>query len=163
MRIGLLRFGMLALALALADCASSGGAAVTDSYWRTEIGRVSPSMLQGAIDKVFRKHAIVLRRSQFQSGAREIWFETEWTSRQIMATEEGVGVTAARNRLVLRGYRLEAQWDGDSVYRLVWQLENEVTSAASPDWHPAPLPDEVRDRYRPVLSDLELELRSGLR
>lgn len=131
---------------------------VSESYWRTDIGRVTRSTLNSAVDKVFRKHSIELRREQSEVGDREIRFETVWTSRQVMATEEGTGVTGARTRIVING----SQVDG-GLYRVWWQVENEVTSAANADWHPGPLPNEVREQYRPVLSDLELEVRTGIR
>ncbi len=115
------------------------------------------------MDKVFRKHSIEMRREQAEMGDREIRFESVWKARQVMATEEGAGVTGARSRIVINGSLLDLQSGGDGIYRVWWQVENEVTSVANADWHRGPLPDQVREQYRPVLSDLELEVRTGIR
>lgn len=104
-----------------------------------------------------------LRRAQSDPGDRELRYESVWASRQVMATEEGAGVTGARNRIVLLATPLEVQFSGERLYRVRWEVENEVTSAQNPDWHVGPMATEVRSRFRPVFSDLELELRTGIR
>lgn len=144
-------------------CASSGGTSLSDSYWRVDMGRTTQAALHGALDKVFSKHAVVVRREQSVPGDRQLRFETEWVSRQVLATEQGAGVTDARNRIVLVANQLDMQWSGASVYRLRWQVENEVVSGGNSDWHPAVLPNEVRDTYRPVFTDLETEIRIASR
>lgn len=153
----------LVAVLALAGCASGGGTTLSDSYWRVDMGRTTRAALHAALDKVFTKHAVVVRREQSVPGDRQLRFETEWVRRQVLATEEGAGVTGARNRIVLVASQLEMQWNGASVYRLRWQVENEVATATVPEWHAAPFPDEVEDTYRPVFSDLELEIRTAAR
>lgn len=147
------------VALAVAGCASGSGSAFSDSYWRVEMGQTTDGALRAALDKVFRKHAVVVRREQAQPGDRELRFETEWVLRDVLATEEGAGATGARNRIVI----VARQGVGAGVYRLRWQVENEVTTAAVPEWHAGPLPQEVREQYRPVFSDLELEIRTAER
>lgn len=153
-------FALVALvALSVVGCASGGGSTVADSYWRVEMGQTTQGALSTALDKVFRKHAVVVRRAQAAPGDRELRYETEWVLRDLLATEEGVGTTGARNRIII----VARQGSGAGIYRLRWQLENEVTTAAVPDWHAGPLPEEVRERYRPVFSDLELEVRTAQR
>jgi len=136
---------------------------VSDARWREEMGRSTQPTLHAAVDKVFRKHAVELRRTQSIAGDRELRYESVWVSREVMVTEEDAGVTGARNRIIVTATPLEAQFDGDRVYRVRWQVENEVRSTENPDWHVGPMAMEVRSRFRPVYSDLELELRTGIR
>lgn len=145
--------------LAVAGCASGGASTALDSYWRVEMGQTTPGALRAALDKVFRKHAVVVRREQGAAGDREIRFETEWELRDRLATEEGAGATGARNRIVI----VARQGAGAGVYRVRWQVENQLTTAAVPEWHAAPMPEELRERYQPVFSDLQLEIRTAER
>lgn len=158
-KTGWSRVLLAAVVLAVAGCASGGGPTVSDSYWRVEMGQTTDGALRAALDKVFRKHAVVVRREQAAPGDRELRFETEWVLRDLLATEEGAGATGARNRIVI----VARQGAGAGLYRLRWQVENEVTTAVVPEWHAGPLPEEVREQYRPVFSDLELEIRTAER
>ena len=68
----------------------------------------------------------------------------------------------ARNRILLKGRRLESTMGGAGVYRITWEVENEVTSVDVEGWHPDALPGQVVEEFRPVYSDLMLEVRTGL-
>lgn len=124
------------------------------------MGRLTQSTLQVGISKIFQKYAVRVGRQE--SSARDLYYESVWEPREVMATEEVNGVTSARNRVVLRGRRVQSDMGG-SVYRVTWELQNEVTSTTAPDWHPGVVPEEVKEHYRPMFSDLVLETRTGVR
>ena len=91
-------------------------------------------------------------------------YESQWMPRAPTPAEAAEGVTAARNRVMIRGRRIEGELDMvSSVYRVTFEVNNEVRSALLPDWHPGPMPDAPMERFRRVLSDMNLELRTGVR
>lgn len=150
------------MVVALLGCATGSSSLLSDARWREDLGRSTRSTLATAVEKVFRKHAVELRRSP-SVGERELRYETVWVDRQVTAAEEGAGVTRARNRIVLVGTPMDAQFSGGRVYRVRWQVENEITSVKDSNWHMGPMVAEVQTRLQPVFSDLEMELRTGLR
>ncbi len=152
--------GGVLLSLSAAGCASGGVSSRSADLWREDMGRVTRATLEAGLDKIVRKHALQIARTQGSS--REFYYETVWTRREVLADEEVRGVTHARNRIVLRGYRLESTMAGAGVYRITWELQNEVTTAGVEGWHPDVVPDQVIEDFRPVYSDLMLEVRTGL-
>ena len=147
---------LLLLCVVALGCASGGGVASrSQQHWREDIGRVTRGTLERGLEKIVLKHALQMNRTE--AGGREIYYETQWMTREVLASEQARGVTNARNRIVLTG-RQSMQ-----VYRVTWELQNEVTSVSADGWHPDVLPPEVIERFRPIYSDLMLEVRTGIR
>jgi hypothetical protein len=119
------------------------------------MGRVTRGTLEQGLEKIVLKHALQMNRTEARG--RELHYETVWMTRGVLPSEEAAGVTNARNRIVLTG-RQSMQ-----VYRVTWELQNEVTSVSADGWHPDVLPPEVIERFRPIYSDLMLEVRTGIR
>lgn len=155
-----LALGVMALCVLAAGCATGGVSSQSASLWREDMGRVTRVTLETGLDKIVRKYALQIARTQDSS--REIYYETIWTQREVFADEDARGVTHARNRILLKGRRLESTMAGAGVYRITWELENEVTSTGADGWHPDVVPDEVIEDYRDIYSDLMLEVRTGL-
>lgn len=151
--------GVLLMPL-VAGCASGGVSSRAANMWREDMGRVTRVTLETGLDKIVQKHALQIARTQDSS--REIYYETIWMGRDVLADEEVRGVTNARNRILLKGRRLESTMAGAGVYRITWELENEVTTAGVDGWHPDVVPDQVVEDFRPIYSDLMLEVRTGL-
>ena len=143
-----------------AGCATGGVSSQSREIWREDMGRVTRATLETGLDKIVRKHALQIARTQDSS--REIYYETLWMTREVLAEEEARGVTNARNRILLKGRRLESTMAGAGVYRITWELENEVTAVGVEGWHPDTVPGAVVEEFRPVYSDLMLEVRTGL-
>ena len=144
-----------------AGCASGGVSGYTETLWREDMGRITRPTMEDGLDKMVRKYALQLNRSDVRGS--DLYYEFAWQPRDPFAEEEATGVTKARNRIVLRGRMLEASFDGSGVFRFTWEVENEVTSADTPEWHANLMPAEVVEKYRPIYSDLTLEVRSGVR
>jgi hypothetical protein len=143
-------------------CASGGVSGYTETLWREDMGRITQATLEDGLDKVVvRKYGLLLNRDEVRG--RDLYYELAWETRDIFAQEEVAGVTNARNRIVIRGRRLEASFDGSGVFRFTWEVENEVTTADTPQWHASLMPAEVVEKYRPIYSDLTLEVRAGVR
>lgn len=140
----------------LSGCASGGVQAYTETLWREDMGRITRGTLEDGLDKMIRKYGLQLNRQE--EAARDLYYETVWTTRDILAVEEAQGVNGARNRIVIQGRRLEA-----GVFRFSWELQNQVTTASTPEWHAHLIPPEVVEEYRPIYSDLMLEVRTGVR
>ena len=145
---------LLLCAVAVA-CASGGVSSQAEQYWREDMGRITRGTLEQGLEKIVLKHALQMNRTE--AGGRELYYETQWRTRDVLPSEEAVGVTNARNRIVLTG-RQSMQ-----VYRVIWELQNEVTGGSADGWHPSVLPPEVIELFRPIYSDLMLEVRTGIR
>ncbi len=152
----------LCLLLAASGCASAGaagGGAETPLY-REDLGRVMVIPLERARIKVWGKNNINIFREETTN--RDFTYISEWIPRAPVLDETAVGVTAARNRVTLSGYRTQENLDGTYIYRTTFEVENEVQSTEGPDWHPAPMPGETRGHFRRIFSDLQMELRAGV-
>ena len=152
--------GVTLMCVLIAGCATGGVSSQNANLWRQDLGRVTRVTLETGLDKIVRKYALQIARTQ--DSTREIFYETIWTEREVLADEEARGVTHARNRILLRGRRLESTMGGAGVYRITWELENEVTSMGIEGWHPDVVPEQVIEDYRDIYSDLMLEVRTGL-
>lgn len=137
-------------------CASGGVQAFEETQMREDMGRITQGTLEDGLSKMIRKYALQLVFNDVRG--RDLYYETAWESRPVLAEEEVVGVTNARNRIVIRGRRLETQ-----VFRFHWQVDNEVTTVTRPEWHAARIPDDVVKNYTKIYSDLSMEVRSGVR
>ena len=140
-------------ALMAGACATGGALANDDSLWREDMGLVSSAAWNQGLNRVLRKYALQLYLAETQG--TDLYFETGWETRALLAHEEVGNVTAARNRLVFRGRNVGRD------YQFSWELQNEVTTVEDRNWHPGPLPDEVREEYRTTLyRDLVMEIRA---
>lgn len=144
-----------------AGCASGGVQAYTETLWREDMGRITQGTLEDGLDKMIRKYGLQLGRNEVRG--RDLYYELGWRPRELYAEEEAAGVTRARNRIVIRGRRLEDQFDGSGIFRFSWEVQNEVSTDQTPEWHARAIPGEVVEEYRPIYSDLTLEVRSGVR
>lgn len=154
---------VLAIALTLAPmgCASSGGGGgdgIRESLYREDIGRVLFQPLDVARLKIWGKHSIPLYREEHQG--RELYWESDWIQRPPTSSESA---NSGRNRVIMRGYQTGQNLDGSGVYRMTFEVENQIRTDSVPDWHPAPFPEEVRETFRRVYNDLMMEVRSGIR
>lgn len=159
----LMRAGAAALVVAWSfGCASGGGfQAVSETHWREDMGRINLSTLETGMNRIFVKHGV--QEARRQTAGREIYYETRWITRPVFSGEEALGASNARNRIVIRAHRLEGTMAGGSIYRVTWDVENEITTTTNPAWHPSRIPEDVVEQFRPVYSDLSMEIRTGLR
>lgn len=157
-----LRAAAALVAVASLGCASGGGfQSVSETRWREDMGRMNLSTLETGMRKIFVKHGV--QEARRQTAGREIYYETRWVTRPVLPTEEALGASNARNRIVVRAHRLEGAMEGGSTFRVTWDVENETTTATNPSWHPSRIPESVVEDFRPVYSDLAMEIRTGLR
>lgn len=145
-----------AAGLLAGGCASGGVEAYESSQMRKDMGRITQGTLEDGLDKMIRKYALQLVFNDIRG--RDLYYETAWEPRAVLAEEEVVGVTNARNRIVITGRRLES-----AVFRFSWQVDNEVTTVARPEWHANRIPAEVVKQYERIYSDLSMEVRAGVR
>lgn len=148
--------------VATTACASGGVSAVSEGVWREDMGRMTRETVVAGIDRIVRRHALKVDREDER--ARDFLYELAWISRDVSAEEEVFGVTDARNRIVIYG-RLSGVGGLDaeaSIFRVTWELQNEVASVTNPEWHSGRIPESVIEWFRPVFSDLEMEIGTGL-
>lgn len=152
----------LGLTLTLSGCASGGGGGSSsgDALYREDLGRVMVVPLVRAREKIWGKHNIPIYRDE--SEARSLLYESQWMPRPPTAEEALGGATDGRNRVIMRGTLAGENLDGTFIYRVRFEVENQIQTQANPDWYPAPMPPEVRERFKRVFDDLALELRTGV-
>ena len=118
--------------------------------------------LVAGLNKIAQKHTLKIER--VEDRPREIYYELAWIPRDVTSEEEIFGVTEARNRIIMHGRMAGTKSLGHTaeMYRVTWELHNEVASVTNPSWHIGRIPESVRERFRPVFSDLAMEIRTGL-
>lgn len=140
------------VALMAGACATGGPLANDDSLWREDMGLVSSAAWREGLNRVLRKYALQLYLVETQG--TDLYFETGWETRELLAHEEAGNVTAARNRIVFRGRSVGRD------YQFSWELQNEVTTVEDENWRPGPLPEEVKEEYRTLYRELVMEIRA---
>lgn len=155
------------LVIATTACASGGASPGSGGLWREDLGRMSKETMFAGIDRIVSKHALKVDREEERN--REFVYELAWISRDVTAEEEVFGVTDARNRIVIHGRTSGGVDSGTGselmsgrMYRVTWELQNEVVSVTNPEWHSGRIPEAVVERFRPVFADLRMEIGSGL-
>ena len=143
----------------VAGCVTAGAGPVSQNFWREDLGRLNTATIDDALAKVVQKHALRLEQRYDQGG--EVRWELSWIPREVVAEEQLRGVVNARNRIVIRGVELGA--GNVDNYRMTWELANEVTTQTDTNWHPDIVPASIIDKFRPIYSDLRLEVRTGVR
>lgn len=149
------------LLVGLGACASSGGSEGSNVY-RENLGRVLATPLEEARDLIWGKHAIPVERRT--ESPQNIRVESQWMIRPPEPAEAAQGVIEARNRVILDARFLEREMDmSEGVYRATLEVRNQIRTETAPDWHPGPMPEAVRERFRRVYNDMRLEVATGIR
>lgn len=154
---------LLVLPLVLvAGCASAGNGGASSDYTEN-LGRQVYSTLREAMDKILlQQHGYRIQRSEEQYGS--LLYETIWDERSPTTEERAEGVTRARHRIVIRGRRVgDDPTTGGALYRVTFVGENQAQTETSSSWSAAPVSQELRDEMREIVTDLNLELRTGVR
>jgi hypothetical protein len=124
---------------------------------RENLGRVLAGPLEEARFLIWGKYGIPIEREE--SSSQNIRVESQWMFRAPEPAEAAAGVVQARNRVILDARFLEREMDmSDGVYRATFEVRNEVRTETVPDWHPGPMPDATRERFRRVYNDMRLEV-----
>lgn len=154
--------GLLFGTLALFGCASGGGGGGEAPHTIQEnLSRVLQQPFEEGLDKVWSRYQIPERRRESQF--RSLYYESQWMEREPTPAEVAQGATAARNRVTVQGRRVGDTLDGQGIFSLTWEVENQIRSQEVPEWHPGPMPEQVRDRFRRMYSDLRMEVNTGVR
>lgn len=149
--------------LVLAGCASTGDPSTPDTEYSDQLGRQVLSTLRDAIDKVLlQQHGYrIQRREEMYSN---LLYETIWVPRTPSAEQRTEGVTDLRHRIVLEGRRVgDDPGTGGAIYRVTFEAQNEARTQASAAWVGHPVDQAFRSDMAQIVTDLNLELRTGVR
>lgn len=149
--------------LLLAGCASSGGPDLPDTSYDDQLGRQVLSTLREAIDKVLlQQHGYRIQRTEEMYSS--LLYETIWVSRTPSAEQRTEGVTDLRHRIVIEGRRVgDDAGTGGAIYRVTFEAQNEARTQANSAWARFPVDQEFRNDMAQIVTDLNLELRTGVR
>lgn len=144
--------------LLLAGCASSGGGGLSDpSEVRRDMGRGTYQDVLAAVEKILEtKNRYVIQR--FEENYNTIWFETEWHVSDPLEDERAQGIQRVRTRIVIDGRR-----STNDTFRLRFTATNEVLRAGSQEWERLPVTEMRQEEIRGLLTDMDMEIRSGVR
>ncbi len=138
----------------VAGCAS-GGSVRDPSVLEREIGRVAYQDVRMSVDKILStKYAYPIRR--FEENYNTLYFETDWIPRDAEADEANRGIQRVRTRIILTGRR-----GSQDVFRIQFRGESEYL--VDGQWQRLPLQSPQRDKLQRILTDLDMEMRSGVR
>lgn len=148
--------------LLLAGCVSTG-AAGPDAEYSDQLGRQLHPTLREAMDKVLlQQHGYRFQRMEEQYAS--LLYETVWEHRSPTAEQRAAGVTQLRHRIVIEGRRSgDDPGTGGAIYRVTFEAENEARTETSSSWSPYPVDQEFRSEMGQIVTDLNLELRTGVR
>ncbi len=154
---------LLVLPLVLvAGCASAGNGGSSSEYTEN-LGRQVYGTLREAMDKILlQQHGYRMQRSEEQYGS--LYYETTWEQRSPTTEERAEGITQLRHRVVIRGRRVgDDPGSGGALYRVTFVAENQARTETASGWSSAPVSPELRDEMGEIVTDLNLELRTGVR
>lgn len=150
---------LLSLLLGVAGCASGGGGTgVTDpAEIRRDMGRGTYQDARAAVEKILEtKNRFTIQR--FEENYNNIWFETEWNSPELLEDERAAGITEVRLRIVIDGRR-----SANDTFRLRFTATCESKRDGSAEWERLPVTPQREEYIRRILSDMDMEIRSGVR
>ena len=150
--------GLLSAVVILAGCASGGGGGLSDpSQVRQDMGRGTYQDVLAAVDKILEtKYSYTIQR--FEENYNNIWFETEWHSAEALADERESGLVRTRTRIVIEGRR-----GANDTFRLRFTASCESLREGSQEWERLPVSGDREEEIRRILSDMDMEIRSGVR
>lgn len=146
----------VATSLAILAACASGGGGDSDTEYDRSLGRITYRTLAEGVDKIFRKYTIPIYRQEEQYAT--VYIESEWISREPFESEVAQGAVAARSRFVINGRR-----SSGPVFRTTITVENQVRTESYPEWRALPVTSDFTDWAREIVSDLEAEVRTGIR
>lgn len=148
--------------LLVAGCASAGNGSSSSGYTEN-LGRQVYGTLREAMDKILlQQHGYRIQRSEEQYGS--LYYETIWEPRSPTTEERARGITRLRHRILIRGRRVgDDPATGGALYRVTFEAENQAQTETSSSWSPSPVSQELRDQMGEIVTDLNLELRTGVR
>lgn len=151
------------LTVVLAGCAggAAGGGGEASDTMREDLGRQFADPLNEARNKIWQRYQIPLYRQE-QSYQSILW-ESEWVRWDPSQEARTEGLTASRYRVYLRGQNVGTDLEGRREFRTTLEVEHQGRTEAMPEWHPVPIPDGLEERLRRMVSDMEMEIRAGVR
>lgn len=140
---------------AMAGCASMSGGVRDATTYTADLGTVAFESLTRGMEEVLVDRygfALAQREAQYAS----VYYATEWS--EIAEEERGsdAAVTAARERIVIRGRR------SDGYYRVSFHGERRIRTRTRPEWHRAPIPGAFERRMDEIVDALDMAIRSGV-
>ncbi len=144
--------------LLLVGCASSGGGGLSDpSEVRRDMGRGTYPDVLAAVEKILEtKNRYVIQR--FEENYNAIWFETEWHVSDPLEDELAQGIDRIRTRIVIDGRR-----STNDTFRLRFTATVESLRGGSQEWARLPVTEMRGEEIQSLLSDMDMEIRSGVR
>jgi len=125
------------------------------SVLEREIGRVAYQDVNLTVDKILTtKYAFPIRRHE--ENYNTLYFETDWIPRDAEPDEVNRGVQRVRTRIILTGRR-----GSQDIFRIQFRGESEYLIDGQ--WRRLPLQSPQREKLQRILSDLDMEMRSGVR
>lgn len=128
---------------------SLGGASFND---RT--GQVTETDLYLRLPRILARYGFFIRSGE--SASQNLFFETDWRSRQLFPDEQSMGITAARTRL-----RFLAIWTG-KLYSLRMLVDNEIQHGNG-QWIQERPGHDFQAYARQIANDIRSEIASGIR
>jgi hypothetical protein len=102
---------------------------------------------------------VIIRRD----GPPEIYFETSWRAREPFLDERERGVTAAEERILVRGRRRPPIGTAHDLFTVRLTVESRVMLVGREDWHQIPATPMFVKHASELARQLELRFDSGVR
>lgn len=148
------RVGALALAAALAGCAS---ASLQRDLVRVDVGRGTRPDIERAVPEMLNRHGY--RMQDRRDTGNLLYYETAWLNRAPLEDEADRCPEECRTRIVV-----EARERGSAIYAVSLRVENmALVVAESTQWVALPPSAMFRDHIDELTSAIALEIDAGVR
>ncbi|TVP42311.1 MAG: hypothetical protein EA350_16440 [Gemmatimonadales bacterium] len=148
----------LAGLLLLAGCASTEGAAPTQSW---DLGLATPGDAAQKSTEVLRNYRFEVERSE---GPPNIFILTRWQQRTPLEDEAALGAVLAQTRFIVEARARRRNPQGEDLFTVRLRVENQLRlDGAMSDWVEQPHTSDFRAFAAEIAAEIRASLQSGIR
>lgn len=156
------RFALLSLlvlsVLPLTACGARGSTSV--AHFARAVGVGTAYDINEGAHRVFALHQFEIER---QEDEPSLYLETRWRDRMPFEDEQGLGVTAAQVRAVMRGRPRSGTSALGTTYSVDLSIEQRVQTMTQEEWTSLTATPQARAYAERIAEDLRRELDVGVR
>lgn len=131
----------------------------TQAGYQRELGVATEHDIRNSLLGVMKRTGFDIVR---YNGPPQIYAESQYRSRYPFADEQEMGITAARNRIILTARRVPQRTHMGDLYDVEIDIQNEV-QVGSGAWTSQVRTQEFLNYAKKLADDLEHEVRSAVR
>ncbi len=146
-------------AVVISACGSTNNGSEREYTYRSSLGTTTEMDLQIKVPRYFTRISFTLYRDVITLDGT--YFESEWQERNLFDDESEMGISQARNKIVVTSRPLTAQ--ATSQQRAFIEIYNQVYLEEEGEWVRNLCSPQTEEYFRVLSRDFREELDSGVR